>query len=94
MSQFAQLTADRRQEMAFCRRASFAHVAHAVEIVHLRRVVLGFFSQVKQGIVHLLERIADPRLQALVDDVANAIQKLANLLAGRRRPLSEVDDFA
>ena len=45
--QFAQFTPDGGQEQPLHRRPTLAHIAHAVEVVHLGRIVLGLFGQVE-----------------------------------------------
>ena len=91
MRQIAELASDGVEEVALDAGAAFAYLAHAVEVVHLRRVVLGFLGQVEQGVVDLLEGIAHPLLQTLVGDAAHGIEQLAHALAGRVQALTQVD---
>ncbi len=92
MGQFADMAADRAQEAAFHRRTAFAHLAHAVEVMHLGRIVLGFLGQVEQRVVDVLEGVAHPLLQALAGDAAHGTQQLADALAGRVQALAQIDD--
>ena len=58
-------------------RATLAHFAHAVEVVHLRGVVLGFLGKIEQRVVDVLEHVADVLLQPAGGDATNGIQQLA-----------------
>jgi hypothetical protein len=91
MCQVAELARDGAQEAALDAGAALAHFAHAVEVMHLRRIVLGLLGEVEQGIVDLLEGIAHPLLQALVGDPAHRIEQFTHALAGRVQPLAQVD---
>ncbi len=59
-----QVACDLAEEGALDDRAFLADLAHAVEELGLRGVVLGFLGEVEQGVVDVLEHVGRQRVQA------------------------------
>ncbi len=92
VDEVVQLARHLRKKAALDHRATLAHFAHAVEVVHLRGVVLGLLGKVEQRVVDVLEHVADVLLQTTGSDAANGIQQVAAAATGGVQSLAEIDD--